>query len=917
MSWVDPVLFAANQRTYVQFTRLDQLDQWWHWLVIAAVVLGLVGWVVRVYRWDGQETPRGMRFLLILLRLFAFAGLLLFFLGMEQRSEQRLVKDSRAILLVDTSLSMGLRDVETAGADRESRLADVARQFQASPLLEQLRQKHDVIVYRFDGTERPSRIAALPKHASAGSDPTEDGAARIAALKMARTIWLTAAACLALAALVLGAHLWLRRYDWDRGRYGVLVSGLALVVAVVVAAVASLRFSHVTWREIVRGRPAASDVTVTRQADSAQSAHDAAPVDWLTSLQPRGTSTRLGDTLLSVVHREQGGPVSGVAVFTDGNQNAGRPWEEAVDAASLAAIPIYTIGLGSEQSPTNARVVEVDAPARVYPGDAFRIRGYLQAAGDSSQPVRVELVQLRRRPDSQEYDETTLQEDRITLDVTGQVTPVEFELTPTEPGRQEFLLRMTPSAEDSDPRDNERRFAVTIVDRKSRVLLLAGGPTREYRFLSVLCDRDPEITVDVLLQNSREGAVQEADQVLREFPSSLEALSEYDCIVALDPDWTQLSDEQIGWLERWVAEQAGGMIVIAGPVYTPEWTTLARERRGISLIKALYPVNFYSRGLQLGRDRFESTSAVPLRFSDEARSTRVFRLDEDASDGLEPWDQFPGVFGYYPVRGIKAGTTVYARCDTGSTKEEDSPVYMASQFYGAGRVLYVGSGEMWRLRALEDSYFDAIYIHLMRYVSEGRLLRDSARGLLVVDRDRCLLGETVTVRATLVNEQFQPLEVDQVEVTLIGPDGARQTIPLLPVRDAARGGTYLGQFAAMQEGDYRLELLPAGDNPLDTLHAEVHVRIPDAELERPERNDRVLSEMAARTKGQFFRGMAEACAGQGSPALAAAMLPQDQEVYLPGTANPQFQQQWFRWLLIAICGSLFLEWFLRRWNRLA
>ena len=66
--------------------------------------------VVWMYRKDSVELPRGLAVLLCVLRLVAFAGILFFFFGLEKRAERKLVKNSRAILLIDTSQSMGLRD---------------------------------------------------------------------------------------------------------------------------------------------------------------------------------------------------------------------------------------------------------------------------------------------------------------------------------------------------------------------------------------------------------------------------------------------------------------------------------------------------------------------------------------------------------------------------------------------------------------------------------------------------------------------------------------------------------------------------------------------------------------------------------------------------------------------------------------
>jgi hypothetical protein len=120
-----------------------------------------------------------------------------------------------------------------------------------------------------------------------------------------------------------------------------------------------------------------------------------------------------------------------------------------------------------------------------------------------------------------------------------------------------------------DKKDNEKTAKVEIVDRKTKVLLLASGPAREFIFLRNQLFRDKETTVDVLLQSGRPGISQEAHDILNKFPETADELFQYDCIVGFDPDWEALDDLQVKNLERWVAEKAGGLIVVAGPVCTP------------------------------------------------------------------------------------------------------------------------------------------------------------------------------------------------------------------------------------------------------------------------------------------------------------------------------------------------------------
>src|SRR4029079_8146493 len=130
-------------------------------------------------------------------------------------------------------------------------------------------------------------------------------------------------------------------------------------------------------------------------------------------------------------------------------------------------------------------------------------------------------------------------------------------------------------------------------------------------------------------------------------------------------------------------------------------------------------------------------------------------------------------YGYYGVRGPKPGATVFGRySDPEAAIGNERPVYLAGQVYRAGRVFYLGSGEMWRLRALDDRYFETFYTKLIRHVSQGRLLLGSARGMLLADRDRYNLGSTVAVRAQLSDAQFEPLDQASVPLQVIPPSGA-------------------------------------------------------------------------------------------------------------------------------------------------
>ncbi len=907
-------------RTYYEASRLRSMDQWWHWLMLAVLLIAITVFVIWTYRRDAYELPSPTRWLLCLLRIGAFVGLLLFFLQIEKRSEQKLVKNSRSIVMVDTSQSMGLSDPDLRGGSAGTRLSQVASLLDAG-MIERMRERHDVTVYRFDQNESPVEIASLPrtKPLDAGESTGDLAAADAAAEQTARRMIVTAAVIAGLALIALLAHFVLGRVvrNEDGESWALLVAVFCLIVAAVFYSVSNLRYPAVGFRQVFLGEPVQVEESSDESNDGLNDTDTpAVEADWRAQLIPRGIETRLGDAIQYVVDKERGGPVAGITVFTDGNSNAGIDYRDAIATAQQAEVPVHLVGIGSEKRPANVRIVDLESPARVYPGDQFNIRGFVQAYGLKGTSAKLELLS-QPVENGKKKDSPTMEDEQIvTLLPDGEVSTVEFEVTPKDLGTRSYLVRVSTNGQDLDKRDNEKANSVEVVDRKNRVLLIAGGPTREYRFVRDLCFRDKDVTVDVLLQSSPPGAAQESDKILDAFPSDVTELFEYDAIVAFDPDWESISDDDVELLERWVAEKAGGLILVAGPVFMPEWTALRRDSRGTKTLKGLYPVTFFSRTvMRLARGKI-SSDLQRLQFTDQGRQARCLWLDDRAVRSEQIWDEFEGIYSTFPIRGIKPGATVLANLDKSTTGVSESPpVLLAEQFYGSGRVMYVGSGEFWRLRAVDVSHFESLYTKLIRHVSQGRLLRNSTRGVLMVGKDRCILGDSITVRSTLTDSQFRPLDLETVKADLVSPSGNRQPLELRAIKEANRAGNYAGQFTAIEEGDYRVELVVPDSSDLEFLSREVKVRVPELEVESPQRNDAILNEIAQTTGGTYFAGLTDLQST--SDQLENVLIPQDQETYLPGTPDRKFQQRLMSWLMALLCGVLSIEWLVRRINKLA
>jgi hypothetical protein len=631
------------------------------------------------------------------------------------------------------------------------------------------------------------------------------------------------------------------------------------------------------------------------------------PADWRGALVPQGYETRLGEGLARVLDREPAAALAAVIVLSDGGNNSGVEPAAAAAAVAESGVAVHAIGIGSDTLPANVRVADVVAPARIFPGDRFSVTGYLQPQGLEGERVRVELAEqdaaARRVIDTLE----------AVLPADGQLAPVRFDVAglPT-PGRRTLAVRVIPPATDRAAADDVQTADVEVVDRVTQVLLMAGGPTREYQFVRNLLERDDSFTVDVLLGTAAPGISQDARRILDAFPVSDEALAEYDAVVAFDFDWRSLDAAAQGRLERWVAAESGGLVLVAGPVFMEAW--LAEP--GMTAIRGLYPVELRRAGPLTTADAPAAEEPRRLEFTRDGEEAEFLWLADSRAASQTVWREFPGVYACFPTAGVKPGATVYARvARPRGMAAGEQPAYLVGQLYGAGSVFFLGSGELWRLRAVDDAAHERITTQLVRHVSQGRLLRGTRRGRLLVDRDRYPLGATVTVRLVVPETRPGPGSARTPDCIAIAPDGDRLPVPLVP--EPARPGTVQGSFIASREGGWQIEVEPSAATGDERLTRRVQVQLPDRELARPRLDRAVLTQLSARSGGTVRFIADGAWSAEASRAVADAIPDRSRREYETGAPDASFKQRLNAVLLALGGGLLCVEWIIRRVVRLS
>ena len=643
------------------------------------------------------------------------------------------------------------------------------------------------------------------------------------------------------------------------------------------------------------------------QAAASRITDPAAMAKWKSIIQPRGAETRIGESLYQLIGQISGRTLSGVVVISDGRSNTGLEVEPARVRAERSGTRLITVGVGSQKAQLNLWVAGMQSPTDVHQGDPFDMTVMLQGTASSGQQATVRLFE--QSSDGDGKDRRQIAEKTIELGDDAIPASVRFSQQLTVPGKYDFTARIESAAGSSEMTldDNERRRTIEVTDRRMKVLLISSGPMRDYQFVRNTFFRHSGVESDVWLQSVTDEDIgfvsQEAKQLLTKFPATEAELFEYDVIVAFDPDWSRLSAEQQTFLNRWVSEHAGGLVLVAGEIFTPR---LAQEPETFRDISVLYPVllNRMAPELQFSQ---RADEPWPLTLTQEGRATEFLKIaDETGSASVDLWQTFKGIYRSYPVRGVRDGAVVLLEYGNPRARTElGQPPFLASQFYGTGRMIFIGSAETWRLREISPQGHQRFWTSLIREVGQGRRSRGNARGLLLLDRSEVAPGQPVSLRAQLYDARLQPLLTESVPLTIVDAEGRTLTVPDRLHGDSRGAGQYVASFRPPAPGTYRIAV-PVPESS-DVLQASIDVVLPNLESQNPTLNTELLTNLTRDTQGRYL--------SVSELATLPTLLPDQSQ---PVVVDEQLRTLWDRsWLMYLMVGLLAFEWIMRRVRRLS
>lgn len=201
-----------------------------------------------------------------------------------------------------------------------------------------------------------------------------------------------------------------------------------------------VRFSDPTDKTVSRS---SSDNKAVVSLDEQKSADDQPMMDpsvlkkWQELLQPKGTETRLGESLYQLVGQLSGNTLSGVVVLSDGRNNAGLETEAARVRAERSGTKLISVGVGSLKPQMNVWISGMQSPTDVHQGDPFDISVSVHGSSAVDKPLLLRLFQQTAGSDGKDRREVAQQAIRI----TDEAIPVTTRFTQSlnVPGKYDFI----------------------------------------------------------------------------------------------------------------------------------------------------------------------------------------------------------------------------------------------------------------------------------------------------------------------------------------------------------------------------------------------------------------------------------------------------------------------------------------------
>ena len=614
-------------------------------------------------------------------------------------------------------------------------------------------------------------------------------------------------------------------------------------------------------------------------------------VELLRVRKPEGSSTKLGQAVRTLLDQFLGIPPAAVLLITDGINTEGPGLAEAARWARIRNVPLFFVAVGQTSSAPDIELRDLIAEDLVFVGDLANFSCTVETRGLENQKISVAFFPADA-PRARQVLELQCPQARHQQTVS-------FRYRPTQVGPLKVVIEAESPPGEVNRANNRLERTITVTDQKIAVLLAAGYPSYEFRFLKNLLAREPTVALKTVLQEADPGHPEQDETALTHFPSRTEELGAFDVVILIDVNPSLLGSVGLANLSRFVDQKeserqrgGGGLVVVAGPRYLPAGLLKTPLERLLPLELA-EPLS--GRSEVVGRSGFRPRpTPIGLVFPG-------MQLADNLEENEAVWNRLPPLFWFAPMGPPKPGARVLLEHPSLLAKDNRPLPLAAFHYVGTGSVLFQAFDESWRWRwRVGDLFFGRYWIQTIRFLARGKLGSADRRVILTADRREYYFGDSVYLRLQYPEGVSYP-PANVVNVLVQRGSGSPEPLPLS--RSQGLMGVFEGVLATPPVGSYRV-WLPEEPSPVGPPSVEFRILPPAGEFARLETDLESMQQAAATSGGAVIRPQ--------KIRQLPDLLPRGQD--LPLEMLPP-RPLWNAWpVLLLFLLVLSWEWFLRKWN---
>lgn len=486
------------------------------------------------------------------------------------------------------------------------------------------------------------------------------------------------------------------------------------------------------------------------------------------SLAFNGKRTALGDCINELADEYREVNLRGVVVISDGLLNSGT---NPLSAAAELAVPFYTVDAGPQRSSRDIRIVKV-----IHDDIAYKDRPSTLELEVESRGFEGVTLPIRVRSEGKTVASGEI---KLSGEASRQRTSIEF--VPPSTGVKTFSVSLPSQPEEELVDNNKRSFSMKVLKSRVKILLAAGYLNWELTFLKRILDNSDDFDYDLTVFD-RSNRLNSAA-----FPSTAEALGEYDLVILLDYSPSILASK-LAALNSYLKDHGKPVLFILGEEFTKAFPSKD--------LRELLPFDGNAKPL-FRHDDFH------IRLTEQGRHHPAMQVGSSTLDVQESWNDLPPFEAYVVAGKEKDDATVLAVHPEPTREGKLLPLLLAHRV-GSGKVLTIGAGPLWKTDFLSrgrggtgEEYSRFIHSCIRWLITSEDLERIRISPDKVVFRS----GEKVSFTASLLDDSYQPIDEGSVVLSVYPDSGlTRDTLVASMVRTAP--GKMTANLHLLEAGDY-------------------------------------------------------------------------------------------------------------------